>query len=87
MTDEEVKMYESKALSLCVPCHSVQTERTIRDVDRVSKKSTSDETRDGMVRSILADRKEKPRLEKKSDFVTSTSMIILNFYIETKMNK
>ena len=73
MTDEEVKMYESKALSLCVPSHSVQTERTIRDVDRVSGKSTSEETRDGMVRSILADRKEKPRLEKKSDFVTSTS--------------
>ena len=41
----------------------------IRYVDRVASMSTNDAVRDGMVRGILADRKDKPRLETKTDLL------------------
>ena len=54
---------------LNVPSHSVLTERLMRDVDRVASQSTSGEIRDGMVRSLLEDRRQKPKLDTKTDLV------------------
>ena len=56
-------------MSLEICSNSVQTERMIREVDRVAPMSTSDKVRDGMVRGTLADRKAKPRLETKTDLL------------------
>ena len=70
MSDEEVRGFIAKPLCLNVPSHSVLTERLIRDVDRVASQSTSGEIRDGMVRSLLEDRRQKPKLDTKTDLVT-----------------
>jgi hypothetical protein len=69
MTDDEVRAFTEIPLDLHVRAHTVKTERTIRDTTRVAGKTTSSKKRDGMMRSIFADRSKKPRLEKKSDFV------------------
>ena len=69
MSDEEVKAFSDQPLELGVKSHSVLTERTIRDVDSVATKSTSEEVREGIVHSRLLDRKWKPELETKSNMV------------------
>ena len=70
LSDEQLKEFTEAPLSLSITSNSVQTERTIRDVASVSTESTSEEKRDGMIRSILKERKQKKYLEKKSDFIS-----------------
>ena len=69
MSECEVRNFVTKPLDLAIVSHSVQTERTIRDVDRVASKSTSSEIQDGMVRSAMTDRKSKPKLKTKADMI------------------
>ena len=69
LSDEDIYAFKASPLSLEICSNSVATERMIRDVDRVASMSTNDAVRDGMVRGILADRKDKPRLETKTDLL------------------
>ena len=50
--------------------NSVLTERTIQTVAKVASISVDKSIRDGAVRSALHDRKSKPKLEVKSDFIS-----------------
>ena len=69
LTDDKIRSFKESPLSLEICSNSVQTERMIRDVNRVAPMSTSDKVRDGMVRGTLDDRKAKPRLETKTDLL------------------
>ena len=69
MRDDEIRAFISEPLCLNVPSHSVLTERLIRDVDRIVSQSTSGEMRDGMMRSLLEERKQKPKLDTKTDLM------------------
>ena len=70
LDDSQISAFVQESLQLHVPSHSVQTERMIRDIDKVASKSTSEEKRDGMVQFLLADRKAKPSLQIKSDVIS-----------------
>ena len=70
MTDSELKDFIASPLDLAIVSHSVQTERTIRDVNSVAAKSTSSQVRDGMIRSITADRRSKPKLKTKANMIS-----------------
>ena len=69
MTDSKIQDFITSPLDLAIVSHSVQTERTIRDIDGVAAKSTSSEVLEGMVRAITADRRKKPKLKTKADMI------------------
>ena len=57
-TDEELKVYYTTPLHLDISSHSILTERTIRDVDMLSKATTSNSKRDGMIKALHENRKK-----------------------------
>lgn len=57
--DAELESFISEPLVWSLSSHSVLTERTIRDVDSLSSLTTSEEKRDGMIRVLHKERKEK----------------------------
>ena len=63
MKDEEVMAFIEKPRELAVVSHSVQTQRMIWDVNSTASMSLLPTIREGRVRSKLADRKKKPKLE------------------------
>ena len=69
LSHDDIRSFELEPISLDIPGNSVLTERTIQTVARFTSLSTSESFREGGVRSALQDRKAKPKLEKKADFV------------------
>ena len=65
LSDDDIRSFELEPISLDIPGNSVLTERTIQTVARFTSLSSSESFREGGVQ----DRKAKPRLEKKADFV------------------
>ena len=57
--DAELESFISEPLVWSLSSHSVLTEQTIRDVDSLSSLTTSEEKRDGMIRVLHKERKEK----------------------------
>ena len=69
LSDDDIQSFELEPISLDIPGNSVLTERTIQTVARFTTLSISESFREGGVQSALQDRKAKPKLEKKADFV------------------
>ena len=71
MSKEDVQSFIDHPLELNVSSHTVQTERMIREVDNVASRSASDEVCEGIIRSRLLDRQNKPKLSSKSDMIST----------------
>ena len=69
LSDSQVQAFLENSLDLNIPSHAVQTERVIWDVNQVAAKLISAEVRDGMIRSKITERKQKPSLKTKADIV------------------
>ena len=67
LSDAEIENFKEEQLVLDIASNSVQTERMIRTMSEVVVMTTSAEKRDGMIRAIEKDRKEKPKLESRAD--------------------
>ena len=72
MSDDDIKVFQSQPLVIDISSNSVQTERCIRTMTEVVNQTTDGDKRDGWIRAIERDRKEKPRLETRSDLTQST---------------
>ena len=67
-SDEEIREYERVPLEMNISSNTQNIERLVQLNAQVGKRAGSSIMRDGLVKATMESRKERPSLEKKSDF-------------------